>query len=72
VIRERGTRNETASGVAGYRSRYKHNNNVAKINLNRIVFRAKSPTQVIAFNDEEAISGEELIINFVQLEPYLE
>ena len=52
--------------------RYKHNNNVAKINLNRIVFRAKSPTQTIAFNDEEAVPGEEIIINFVQLKPYLE
>jgi len=52
--------------------RYKHNNNVAKINLNRIIFRAKSPTQVIAFNDEKAVPGEELIINFIQLKPYLE
>jgi len=52
--------------------RYKDNNNVAKINLNRIVFRATSPTQVVAFHDEQAIPGEELIINFVQLKPYLE
>ena len=52
--------------------RYKHNNNVAKINLNRIIFRAKSPTQIIAFNDEDAVPGEELIINFIQLKPYLE
>lgn len=52
--------------------RYKHNSNVAKINLNRIVFRAKSSTQVITFNDEKAIPGEELIINFIQLKPYLE
>jgi hypothetical protein len=52
--------------------RYKENNNVAKINLNRIVFRAKSPTQVIAFNDEQAVPGEQLIINFIQLKPYLE
>ena len=52
--------------------RYERNDNVAKINLNRIIFRAKSPTQVIAFNDEKAIPGEELIINFIQLKPYLE
>ena len=52
--------------------RYKHNSNVAKINLNRIIFRARSPTQVIGFNDEEAGGGEELIINFIQLKPYLE
>ncbi len=52
--------------------RYKHNNNVAKINLHRIIFRATSPTQVIAFNDHEAAPGEELIINFVQLKPYIQ
>ncbi|MCK5805279.1 MAG: hypothetical protein KAI66_20785, partial [Lentisphaeria bacterium] len=52
--------------------RYKHNDNVAKINLNRIIFRAKIPTQVIAFNDVKALPGEELIINFIQLKPYLE
>ncbi len=46
--------------------------NVGKINLHRIIFRAKSPTQRIAFDDEEAIPGEELIVNFVQLKPYLE
>ena len=42
--------------------RYKNNNNVAKVNLN----------QVIVFNDEKAVPGEELIINFIQLKPYLE
>jgi len=52
--------------------RYEHNNNVAKINLNRIVFRASSPTQVITFNDAKAEPGEELVINFIQLKPYLE
>lgn len=52
--------------------RYKHNDNVAKINLHRIVFRATSPTQVVAFTDEEATAGEELLLNFVQLKPYLE
>jgi len=52
--------------------RYRDNNNVAKINLNRIIFRATSPTQVVAFHDEEAAPGEELLLNFVQLKPYLE
>jgi hypothetical protein len=51
---------------------YKHNNNVAKINLNHIIFRAKSTTQIIAFNDKKALPNEELIINFIQLKPYLE
>jgi hypothetical protein len=54
------------------KGRYKDNNNVAKINLNRIIFRAKSPTQLIAFNDEKASPGDELIVNFIQLKPYLE
>ncbi len=52
--------------------RYKHNNNVAKINLNRIIFRATSPTLVVGFHDQEAAPGEELILNFIQLKPYLE
>ena len=52
--------------------RYAQNDNVAKINLNRIIFRAKSPTQVITFSDTDAKPGEKLIINFVQLKPYLE
>jgi hypothetical protein len=52
--------------------RYAHNDNIAKINLNRIVFRAKSPTLAIAFDDANAKPGEELIINFIQLKPYLE
>jgi hypothetical protein len=52
--------------------RYKDNDNVAKINLNRIIFRAKSPSQSVTFTDEKAIPGEELAINFIQLKPYLE
>ncbi len=52
--------------------RYKDNKKVAKINLNRLVFRAKSATQTIAFTDEKAATGEELMINFIQLKRYLE
>ena len=52
--------------------RYAYNDNVAKINLNRVIFRAKSPTPVITFNDADANPGEELIINFIQLKPYRE
>lgn len=52
--------------------RYARDGNVAKINLNRIVFRARFPTQVIAFHDAGASPGEELLINFIQLKPYLE
>ncbi|MHB8898271.1 MAG: carbohydrate binding domain-containing protein [Thermoguttaceae bacterium] len=52
--------------------RYEDNNNVAKINLNRIIFRAKAPELTVVFTDQEAEVGEELILNFVQLKPYLE
>ena len=46
--------------------------NLAKINLHRIVFRATSPSLTLAFSDETAKPGEELALNFVQLKPYLE
>jgi hypothetical protein len=52
--------------------RYAHNDNVAKINLNRIIFRAKAPTLRLTFTDAAASPGEELALNFVQLKPYLE
>ena len=52
--------------------RYEHNDNVGKVNLHRIVFRAASPTQVVAFSDASAGPGDELMLNFVQLKPYLE
>jgi hypothetical protein len=49
-----------------------HGDNVGKINLHRTIFRATSPTQVITFHDTAASPGEELMINFIQLKPYLE
>ncbi len=52
--------------------RYEHNDNVGKINLHRIVLRATSPTLGVAFSDADARPGEELMLNFVQLKPYLE
>jgi len=52
--------------------RYEHNDNVAKINLHRIIFRAKAATVPIAFSDQKAQPGEELVLNYVQLKPYLE
>jgi hypothetical protein len=52
--------------------RYAHNDNVAKVNLHRIVFRAASPSLSMAFNDAAAEPGEELMLNYVQLKPYLE
>ena len=52
--------------------RYAHNDNVGKINLNRMIFRAEASTLAITFSDDDATPGEELIINFIQLKPYLE
>jgi len=43
-----------------------------QINLHRIVFRAVSPAQVVAFSDAKAQPGEEFVLNFVQLKPYFE
>ncbi len=45
---------------------------IGKINLHRIVFRAKSSEQSITFNDAKALPGEALCINFIQLNPYFE
>ena len=45
---------------------------IGKINLHRLVFRARTATQTIAFHDERARPGEALLLNFVQLKPYLE
>lgn len=45
---------------------------LAKINLHRIVFRARSPSLDVVFSDALAKPGEELVLNFVQLKPYLE
>ena len=50
----------------------KKNSDVGKINLNRIIFHATAPTLVVTFDDEKAIKGEKLMINYVQLKPYLE
>ena len=52
--------------------RYAHNDNVGKINLHRIIFRAQAPTLTVTFSDADAAPGEELILNFIQLKPYLE
>lgn len=52
--------------------RYKHNDNVAKVNLHRIVFRAAASELTLAFHDTAAAPGEALMLNYVQLKPYLE
>ena len=52
--------------------RYAHNDNVAKVNLHRIVFRATAPTLTLVFHDAPARPGETLMLNFVQMKPYRE
>lgn len=52
--------------------KWKGNGDVAKINLHRIVFRATQSTLPVVFTDAAATPGEELVLNFVQLKPYLE
>jgi hypothetical protein len=46
--------------------------NTGKISLHRLVFRATAPELVLAFSDQKASVGEELVLNYVQLKPYLE
>lgn len=48
------------------------NKNFGKINLHRIIFRARTPNLVLHFTDAGASPGEQLLLNFVQLKPYLE
>jgi hypothetical protein len=50
----------------------KKDENVGKINLHRIIFYAKMPDVKLTFNDVAASPGDELLLNFVQLKPYLE
>jgi hypothetical protein len=50
----------------------KKDENVGKINLHRTIFYAKTPDVKITFNDFAASPGEELLLNFVLLKPYLE
>ena len=40
------------------------------VNLNRVVFQAKTSTQEVIFSNAESKIGEKLIFNFVQLKPY--
>ncbi len=45
---------------------------LGKINLHRVVFRARAARQAIAFSDEKSVPGEACMMNFIQLKPYLE
>ena len=48
------------------------NQDDARINLHRIVFRSTASSQAVIFSDEQAKPGEELILNYVKLTPYFE
>lgn len=52
--------------------KYAGNDAVGKINLHRVVFRATSSKQRIVFSDSAAQAGDESLLNFVQLKPYLD
>ncbi len=41
-----------------------------RLNIWKVVFRAKAPTTVIRFDNAKAANKEELLLNFVQLTPY--
>ena len=53
------------------KGRYAHNNNVARINLHHIVFKATKPETTLVFSNAAALPGEELVLNYVMLNPYL-
>ena len=40
-------------------------------NFNRIVFRATSNTAQLIISDETATVGQEVTLNFIEVEPYL-
>ena len=50
--------------------KYAHNHNVARQNLHRIIFIPKSSEMTITFTDEKAQSGENLMVNYIQLKPF--
>ncbi len=52
------------------KGRYAHNDNVARINLHHITFRARQPEVTITFRDADAAPGQELAFNYVMLKPY--
>lgn len=54
------------------RGRYRHNDNVARINLHHIVFTPKSSTIKLIFTNQKALAGEELGLNYVMLTPFLD
>ncbi len=50
----------------------KKDEHVGKINLHRIIFRAQASDVKLTFSDAAAQPGDELLLNFVQLKPYLQ
>ena len=53
------------------KGRYRHNDNVARINLQHIVFIAKAPSVNITLDNAAALKGENLGINYLSVKPFL-
>ncbi|NLG13381.1 MAG: hypothetical protein GX561_04150 [Lentisphaerae bacterium] len=53
------------------KGRYAHNDGVARTNLNHIVFTAKAPSTPITFSNEKSLDGEQLVLNYVMLVPFI-
>ena len=49
---------------------YSKNHNVARMNVNRIIFTATSETSTLSFTDAAAKDGETLVLNYIQLKPF--
>ncbi|MBP5638520.1 MAG: hypothetical protein J6X55_03515 [Victivallales bacterium] len=49
---------------------YTFNHNVARMNVNRILFTAERETAMLSFNDAAAMDGETLVMNYIQVKPF--
>ena len=54
------------------RGRYAKNNGVARINLHHVVFTAKAVEAVVRIATDGAKAGEQIVVNCVSLNPYIE
>ena len=52
------------------RGNYANNHNVARMNVNRIIFTASGESSTLSFTDAAAKDGETLVMNYIQLKPF--
>ncbi|MBR4221375.1 MAG: hypothetical protein IKR81_09480 [Victivallales bacterium] len=52
------------------RGNYANNHNVARMNVNRIIFTATGESSTLSFTDAAAKDGESLVMNYIQLKPF--